>query len=249
MKRPVVIAHRGASAYAPENTMSAFRKALDMGAEGIELDVHLSKDGHPVVIHDEKIDRTSNGKGLVKDFTLEELRTFDFGSWFSPEYAGERIPTLEEVLELLEKWDGLLNIEIKSGIVIYPGIEKKLVELVRKYNMEHKVIYSSFNHYSLAELKRIDPDAKIGLLYGEGLIDPWEYALRVGAYAIHPVFYAVVPEIVKGCRENGIAVNVFTVDHPDHISRMVDAGVDGIITNVPDIALKVINERKSLYEA
>lgn len=249
MKKPVVIAHRGASAYAPENTMSAFKKALDMGAGGIELDVHLSKDGRIVVIHDERIDRTSNGKGMVRDFTLDELKNLDFGSWFSQEYAGERIPLLEEVLELLNGWDGLLNIEIKSGIVLYPGIENKLVELVKKYHMDSKVIYSSFNHYSLAELKRIDPEAKIGLLYGEGLIDPWEYALRVGAYAIHPVFYAVVPDIVKGCRENGIAVNTFTVDHPEHILRMAEAGVDGIITNVPDIALKIIKERKGLNEA
>src|SRR5690554_2404438 len=119
MKKPVIYAHRGASAYAPENTGAAFRKALDMKADGIELDVHLSKDGHVVVIHDEKVDRTSNGKGLIRDLKLDELKSLDFGAWFSSEFAGEPIMTLDEVLSLLDGWDGILNIELKSGYVLY----------------------------------------------------------------------------------------------------------------------------------
>lgn len=219
MKKPVIIAHRGASAKAPENTMPAFRKALELGAGGIELDVQLSRDGRVVVIHDERIDRTSSQKGWVKDLTLEELRVPDFGSWFSPEFRGVTIPTLDEVLELLSQGDTLLNIELKNGPVFYPGIEDAVLALVKKYNMIEKVIISSFNHYSLMEVKKLRPEIRTGLLYMEGLVDPWEYALKLGAYAIHPLFYGIIPEIVKGCRENGVAVNPFTVDQPEIIKK------------------------------
>jgi glycerophosphoryl diester phosphodiesterase len=109
--------------------------------------------------------------------------------------------------------------------------------------MNERVVYSSFNHYSLVELKKLDPEARTGLLYSEGLVDPWEYAVRVGACAIHPLFYVVFPEMVKGCRVNGIAVNTFTVDQPDYIIKMYEAEVDGIITNVPDVALNIITQQ------
>jgi hypothetical protein len=121
MPKPLIIAHRGASAYAPENTLAAFKKAIDLGADGIELDVHLSKDGEVVVIHDRTIDRTSNGKGQVAEMSLKELKALDFGSWFSDEYQKESIPLLREVLELLKDWNGLLNIELKqNGLERYP---------------------------------------------------------------------------------------------------------------------------------
>lgn len=242
MAKPVVIAHRGASAYAPENTMAAFSKALSLGAGGIELDVQLSRDGHVVVIHDEKVDRTSNGKGWIKDLTLEELKKLDFGSWFSPEFRNERIPALEQVMELLESWDGLLNIEIKSGPVLYQGLEEKVIGLTRKCDMAERVIISSFNHYSLVEVKRLAPEMKTGILYMEGLVEPWEYAKRINANAIHPLFYNIIPELMEGCKKHGIAVNPFTVDQPDMIRNMAAAGVDGIITNVPDRALKIVEE-------
>lgn len=240
MTRPVIIAHRGASAYAPENTMASFKKALEMGAEGIELDVHLTADGHLVVVHDPKVDRTSNGSGWVKDMTLSQLRKLDFGSWFLPEFKGERIPLLDEIMELLKDHNVLLNIEAKSGPVIYQGMEKMLSEIIHAYNMTDRVIVSSFNHYSLVELKRISPDIKTGLLYNAGLYEPWDYARKVGAYAIHPLFYNVVPEIVEGCKKHKVAINPFTVDQPELIRKVAEAGVDGIITNVPDVALKIV---------
>lgn len=241
MKKPVIFAHRGASAYAPENTMASFRKALELGAGGIELDVQLSLDGQVVVIHDEKVDRTGNQKGWVKDFSLAELKSMDFGSWFKPEFKNERIPTLTEVLELVTPAGIILNIELKNGPIFYPGIEEKVVSLVRAYNMTERTIISCFNHYSLLEVKKTAPEFKIAPLYMEGLVAPWEYAKRLGAYAIHPLFYNIIPEIVMGCKENGIAVNPFTVDQPELIKRMALLGVDGIITNVPDVALKAVN--------
>lgn len=241
MNRPLIIAHRGASKVAPENTMPAFKKALDMQADGIELDVQLTRDGHLVVIHDFDIKRTSNGQGPVGSFTLNELRSFDFGSWFSSDYEGVEIPTLEEVLDLLQSRNILLNIEIKNGPVFYDNIEKLVADMVLKYNMQDRTIVSSFNHYSLVTLKEYFPAISTGILYVAGLYKPWEYAAMVGADAIHPSFYNIVPEIMRGCLENGIKVNPYTVDEPEMIRKIASAGVSGIITNVPDIALITLN--------
>lgn len=240
--KPIIIAHRGASAYAPENTIPAFRKAIEMGAGGLELDVHLSSDGFLVVAHDENTDRTSNGKGPIKDKTLAELKSLDFGGWFSKEFEGAQIPLLDEVLELFRDWDGMLNIEIKNGPVFYPGIEKKVADAVRSAGMLERTIVSSFNHYSLVEIRRLEPAVRTAPLYMEGLYEPWEYAKRIGACAIHPLFYNIVPEVMVGCIRNGIAVNPFTIDRPEHIKMAAMARVSGIITNVPDVALSVIRE-------
>lgn len=241
---PIIIAHRGASKLAPENTIAAFRKALELGAGGIELDVHLSRDGHIVVIHDELVNRTSNGKGLVKDKTLDELRELDFGSWFSPAFKNERIPELEDVLKLIDGWDGILNIELKNGPVFYPGIEQAVLDMLVKYDMIPRTIISSFNHYSLVEMRRLNSEIRTAPLYAAGLFEPWNYAKKMGAYAIHPLFYNIVPQIMDGCRLNGIKVHPYTVDDPEYIRAMVAAGVEGIITNVPDIALKIIGEMR-----
>jgi glycerophosphoryl diester phosphodiesterase len=222
--------------------MPAFVKALELGAGGIELDVHLSSDGRLVVIHDEKVDRTSNGTGYVRDLSFSELKKLDFGSWFSAEYKGARIPGLEEVLELTGKWDGILNIEIKNGPVFYPGIERAVSDAIEKYKLAGRTIVSSFNHYSLMEIRKINPGIKTAPLYMAGLFEPWEYARRLGAAAIHPLFYNIVPEVMNGCKRNNIKVNTFTVDRPEHIRAMAEAGVDGIITNVPDIANKILKE-------
>jgi len=243
INRPLIIAHRGASKLAPENTMPAFRKALELGADGIELDVHMSSDGFLVVTHDEMLDRTSNGKGLVRDRTLAELRSLDFGSWFSEDFRGERIPMLEDVLALLSGWDGLLNIEIKNGPVFYPGIERAVADAVKKHKRTNRTIISSFNHYSLVEIRKYEPEIKTAPLYMAGIYRPWEYARSLGAAAIHPLFYNIVPEVMKGCKENNIRVHPFTVDQPEQIKQVAAAGADGIITNVPDIALKIVKEK------
>ncbi|MTI61696.1 MAG: glycerophosphodiester phosphodiesterase [Firmicutes bacterium] len=247
MKKTKVIAHRGASAYAPENTLPSFEKAVDVGVDGLELDVHLSKDRELVVIHDERIDRTSNGTGFVKDLTLAKLKKFDFGSWFNMDFCGTRIPTLGEVIELLDrkKWTGLLNIEIKSDIVIYPGIEEKLINIVKANKLEDRVIFSSFNHQCLTIIKKLEEKAEIGLLYVSNIVDPWLYAEYLGAAALHPEFHIVYnnPHLVEKCREKSIAINAYTVDKEEYLRRLFKYKVDGIITNKPDLALKV---RKNL---
>jgi glycerophosphoryl diester phosphodiesterase len=223
------LAHRGASSLAPENTMAAFRKAVDLGVDGLELDVHLSKDGRLVVIHDEQLDRTTNGRGLVKDHTWSELKTLDAGSWFSKEFAGESIPTLEQVLA---EFPGLhINIEVKSGVILYPGIEQAVLDTIRQYKMEEHILISSFNHYSLAECKRINPGVRTGILYMAGLYEPWDYAKKLGCYSIHPMFYGIQPEIIMGCQQNGLALYAWTVDDPSFMTALVKGGVTAIITN------------------
>lgn len=241
-QKPVIYAHRGFSGIAPENTVIAFRKALEVGATGIELDVQLSKDGEIMVIHDEKIDRTTNGKGLVIQYTKDELQQFDAGSWLAPEFAGAQIPTLREVLELLRNTPIQLNIEFKTGVVDYEGLEEKTLRLVKHYRYENQTLYSSFNHYSLVKVKSLDHKARIGLLYVAGLYEPWDYARKLGADAIHPLYYSARPELVVAAHASGIEVNTYTVDMEADLRNVLLAGVDGIITNYPDRLLKILQE-------
>ena len=155
-------AHRGASGYAPENTLEAFALAAEMGADGVELDVQMSRDGYLVVAHDERIDRVSNGTGLIRDFTLKELKEFHFNKTH-PEYREARIPTLREVYEALKNTSLWINVELKNGIYFYEGLEERVLELTGRLGMEKRVIYSSFNHHSMVHLKQLNPDALTGL--------------------------------------------------------------------------------------
>lgn len=183
-----VWAHRGASGYAPENTLEAFALADKMKADGIELDVHLSKDGEIIVTHDENVQRVTCGvDAMVKDLTLAELKKLDVYNGIEG-YRNVRIPTLPEVLDFLKTNNLYLNIELKTGIVLYDGIEQKTIDAVRAAGLQDRVIYSSFNHYSLMLVRQIDPEARIGLLYSEALIEPHAYAQRIHANAIHPFY-------------------------------------------------------------
>ncbi len=229
-------AHKGASAYAPENTIPAFKKAIEMGADGIELDVHMSKDGKLVVIHDAKVDRTSNGTGYVFDMTCQELKKLDFSNGME-EFKGTRIPTLREVYGLLKDTDLKINVEIKSEEKVYIGIWKELIKLEREMGMQGRIIYSSFNHYVLMSLLETDPDAEIGVLYNCGLVDPWSYAQYVGAKAVHPYYRTLeTPGVIEECVEHGIDINAWTCDDEKIIRKLSDAGVHAIITNKPDVA-------------
>lgn len=239
--KPAIFAHRGASADAPENTMAAFRLALEQGADGIELDIQMSADGKLVVIHDETLDRTTNGSGLVCLQTADQLRRLSAGKGH-PGYADERIPLLEEVLEWIAPTGLKLNIELKNGIIPYPDMEEKAVRLVRRYNMEYRVIFSSFNHYSIAKLAGIAPDIEPAILYMAGLYRPWEYAKKIGARALHPLYYNAIPEIVRGTQEAGLAIRPFTVDQEEDLIRMIRLGVDAVITNHPARMKKLLEE-------
>ena len=245
---PKIIGHRGVPHLAPENTMASFKTAVANGAEGLETDVQMTKDGALVLIHDETLDRTTNGKGLVLNHTLKELKSLDAGSKFSPDFENERIPTLREFLEYVSDKDLLINIEIKSGVILYPGIEKKLIEMLHEYGLGESIILSSFNHYSLVTCKEIDSGIKTGILYMAGLYNPWDYAKAVGADALHPLFYSVRPETIGGLRDSGLLINPYTVDSPGDMKNMIALGVSGIITNYCDV-LDQMKKGGDSYEA
>ncbi len=239
--KTMIWAHRGASAYAPENSMEAFMMAQNMGADGIELDIHLSRDGHLVVAHDETVDRCSDGKGLINDKSLSQLLELDFSNG-KENYLNTRIPTLEQVLEFIKSTNLILNIEIKNTIILYEGIEEKAINLVSKMGLDNRVIYSSFNHYSLTIVKKLKPSAHIGLLYSEAMIDPCIYAKHVGAEAIHPYFRTLmVPDTIENCKKHGVKIHPWTVDKQDDINWLLKENVDAIITNRPDYAVSLRN--------
>lgn len=240
-----VWAHRGASGYAPENTMAAYEYAAALGADGIELDVQLSADGSLVVCHDETIDRTSDHKGYVKDYTLQELRSMSFGK-LHPEFgAGNaKIPLLEEVLAYVhDETRMVINIELKTGVFFYPGIEAAAVHLVHRFGMEERVIYSSFNHYSIRRVQQIDSKAKVGLLYEDGFIDVPQYAAALHVNALHPSGWCLqYPGYMEDCRRLGLDVNVWTINREADMKACMKAGVHAVITNYPDRAIKVREE-------
>lgn len=241
MNRPLVFAHRGASGYFPENTLPAFKEAVRMGADGIELDIHKTKDGQLVVIHDEKIDRTSNGKGEVREYTLEELRKFNYNATH-PECKEASIPTMREVFELIKPTNLIINIELKTGIIFYEGIEADILAMTKEFGMEDRVIYSSFNHYSIMKIKELDPTARTGFLYMDGTLNMPEYGKEHGVEALHPALYNVqYPNYVQRCHELGLKINTWTVNSKQYMHMACEMGLDGIITNYPDKALEIVN--------
>lgn len=233
--------HRGASAYAPENTLASFQQAIQLGVDGVELDVQRTADGHIVAIHDESVNRTSNGFGRVVDMTLDELRHLDFAHGF----AGRRnvkIPTLQEVLELFRETTLTVNIELKNTIVLYPGMEDDVVRIVNEFGMLDRVIISSFNHYSLANLRGKIPPQHVGALTSDGLFEPWRYVSWLGAGAIHPHFAALQqPDYVWLCHEAGIKVHTWTVNKDEDAIALAAKGVDAIITNLPDRVARAVH--------
>lgn len=226
-----ICAHRGFSENYPENTMLAFRKAIEAGANGIEFDVQRTKDGVLVIMHDERVDRTTNGTGHLKDFTLKELRDLEIA------YDGgiERVPTLEEYFELVKDLkDFTTNIELKTGVVLYEGIEEETVEMIRAYGLTDRVIISSFNHRSLQAVKRVAPEIPVGALTECQLVGGPDYVKRARFEFIHPSAYGLTKEIVDAYHAEGIGVNVWTLNaYPYDIQKLVDMGVDGLIQNDP----------------
>lgn len=235
-----VYAHRGASGYAPENTLEAFALAAKQGAFGVELDTHLSRDGVIMVTHDERIDRVSTGTGLVRDMTCAELKQFSFGKLF-PDYQSATIPTLREVYELLGPTGLHVNVELKNSVFEYEGMERACIELAEEMGMADRVMYSSFNHYSLLRVKEINPRIPCGILYSCKLVRPWEYAAALKMDALHPHQSELrVPGECEKAHARGLMVNPWTVNEEEDIRFAVKAGVDRIITNYPDRALRVI---------
>lgn len=230
-----IYAHRGASGTAPENTLEAFKLAIEMDVDGIETDIQMTKDGVLVLIHDERIDRTTNGSGYVNDYTYEELLQFNANN--NMEQFNCKIPTLRQLLELIQDESFILHLELKTDKIRYEGIEQKVIELVNQYQLEQQVIYSSFNHQSLQTLKTIQPSSRICYTYDGVLFKPWRYCSD-GIIGLHPRFNGVTKDMIDECILNALVVNVWTVNKEKDLRRMKELGVSGVFTNFPLLAIK-----------
>jgi glycerophosphoryl diester phosphodiesterase len=234
-----IIAHRGASSVAPENTMAAFIKAGELGACGVELDAYVLPDKTVVVHHDKTMGRCEDARGSIYNFNFETIKSFSVGEKFSPDFKNETIPYFEEVLMCLKEKNLLLNCEIKSCTGFCFTDTEEVVRLINKYDMAENSIISSFDHRYLCSIKKNHPKLKVGMLYGETHgIDIIEYCLKHSLDAVHPPFKMVDHDFVKKAHQNGIEVNVWTVDNIEDIRRMKDYGVDSVITNDVETALR-----------
>jgi glycerophosphoryl diester phosphodiesterase len=233
----LVIAHRGASGYAPENTFAAFRRAVAMGAAFIETDLQLSRDARFVAIHDPTVNRTTNGQGSVNEMTLADLRRLDAGSWFGSEFAGERIPTLEEIFEFSKKHDVVFYLEMKpSGAW---GGEHALISAVREAGEIARTVVISFDPVILTSVRKIEPTLMTGLLFEGQIPDPIERALEIGARQLAVRGDLVTPRLLREARQRDLQVVCWTVNHPAHMRLLVEAGVDGLISDYPDRLLEL----------
>ncbi|WP_347552053.1 glycerophosphodiester phosphodiesterase [Pseudalkalibacillus hwajinpoensis] len=240
MASPIsIFGHRGSPGTHPENTLISFQAAHKAGAQGIELDVQLTRDGIPVVIHDERVDRTTNGIGWVKDFQYEEIIRLDAGQSFSSRFQGTRIPRLEDVLIWLSSTNLIVNIELKTGYFVYPGIEEKVIALLTNYQMRDRCIISSFNHYSVQRTIQRDSQIETAILLMEKLVDPWEYVKKIGAHGIHIEWQAVDEHLLKNTKFHSIPVRVFTVNDNTQIAAFKKMGCKAIFTDFPGPACTI----------
>lgn len=227
------VAHRGAAGTAPENTLASMRRALAIGCDAVEFDIHRTGDGELVVMHDFTVDRTTNGTGAISALTAAELAELDAGAWKGPEFAGEQVPTLAALVEAVPA-PTILFLELKAGSYRYPGIEEELVNFLKDNDLVGRTQVSSFDHIALAKLRELLPELPTGMLYSERPFDPVRMAKACGATALHPN-YAVLPrEHVAAAHAAGLQVNVWTPDSQEAIDYCYCLGVDGIITNYPE---------------
>jgi glycerophosphoryl diester phosphodiesterase len=240
--RPIIFAHRGDFAHAPENTLPSFEQALQKGADGVELDAKLTSDGHVIVIHDPTVDRTTNGKGRVASFTLDEIRKLDAGSWFNEKFSGIKVPLLEEVFNLVSK-DKLINIELTNYATPRDGLALKVCELIKRHNNHKQIIFSSFFSSNLKIAAQTLPEIPRGLLAMPGLIGLWarSFGFMFGDYqALHPHISNASKEQVQRVHRIKRRVHVWTANSPKEINQLKEWGVDGIFTDDPQTAVRAL---------
>lgn len=225
---PLVFAHRGYSGIAMENSLTAFRLAMEANADGVEFDVHLTKDRQVVVIHDETLDRTTTGTGWIKDLTYEQIKRSSLLT-----LPQETVPTLDQVLEILEGTSMQINIELKNQYIRYNGLIEKVIQTVECYRLAKRVILSSFYHPCLLMVKKLRPTWSVALLFDCALYKPWKYAKYMGIHQLHPHFSVIDEEMMTGCKRHGMIVRTYTVNKEQEMKRLIELGVDAIITNYP----------------
>jgi glycerophosphoryl diester phosphodiesterase len=247
MRSPWIIAHRGASGHAPENTMASFQRAVELGSTFIETDLQVTRDGHFVAIHDHTVDRTTNGSGEVHSFTLDALRQLDAGLWFDREFMGERLPTLEEIIDFSGKNDVVFYLELKYRAVT--GMDHALAAALGRAKSTARTMVISFDASALARLRRIDPAIMMGFLVEDIGPDSIQAALDLGVRQLCPEFSALDGKFVEQAHRADLPVVAWTVNGAEEMRAMIAAGVDGIMTDFPDRLRAVIEDlqiRKSV---
>jgi glycerophosphoryl diester phosphodiesterase len=251
LPRPTIYAHRGASAYAPENTLAAFQLALRQSADAVELDAKLSADGQVVVIHDQTVDRTTDGQGKVSQLTLRQLKELDAGSHFDASFRGEQIPTLEEVFEAVGRHT-MINVELTNYASIFDSLPDEAVKLVRGHGLEKRVMFSSFNPRALLRARKLSPEIPIALLALPGPSGSWARSwlgCLLAYRALHPEVRDVTPELVASVHKRGCLVNVYTVNQAEAMDRLLSMQVDGIFTDDPALARQAfVNYRSDIEQ-
>lgn len=231
-------AHRGSSHTEAENTMAAFRQAIEDGSDGMEIDVQYTKDKQVVVVHDEYLKRLAGLDAFVQDLDYAALSELNIAHHWKGGQVVQRMPLLSEVLDLITSTSIVLNIELKNSSYLMPGLEDAVLALVKDRGLEDQVIYSSFNHYSMKYLADKGLGDKCGLLYSEMMVEPWVYAKRLGVAAIHPLYSNLqIPGFVEACAAADIKIHAWTIDREDHLKMALDLNIDAIITNEPVLAL------------
>jgi glycerophosphoryl diester phosphodiesterase len=249
---PQVIAHRGASGYAPENTLAAFLQALEDKAQAVELDAKLLKDGSIIVLHDNTLDRTTNGFGSVYHFTYDEIKDLDAGSHFSSEFNAERIPRLEDVFDHIGD-QLLINVELTNYVQPWDRLPEEVIMLIQKLQLESRILLSSFNPWSLIVAKRLDPSIARALLVhpGEPAIVRSLFRIAVDHSIYHPHHDMVNRSQLERLKKMGKVVNVWTVNDRRRMMQLKSLGINGIITDYPDIAsevMRVIEAKNGCHE-
>jgi glycerophosphoryl diester phosphodiesterase len=233
----LIIAHRGASGHAPENTMAAFKLALDMGAKAIELDVHQTRDGKLVVIHDSDLKRTGRAKKRIRDLTWSQLKDQEVGSWFHADFKDQGVPLLEDVYELCQG-RAELHVELKKGSSLYPGIERNVLDLVARRSAFETTLFSSFDHQALFNLRDLNEQARLGYLKGFTLMPKaYQEMKAMRAESLNCSMRQVNAKLVKTCHERNLRVLVYTVNEAKDIQRLDKLGVDGVFCNYPDVKI------------
>ncbi|HUA02156.1 MAG TPA: glycerophosphodiester phosphodiesterase family protein [Candidatus Aquilonibacter sp.] len=247
MRNPWIIAHRGASGHAPENTLAAFERAIELGATFIETDIHLTRDARFVAIHDPTLERTTNGQGPVKDRTLAELRELDAGMWFDRQFMGAKIPTLEDVLRFAKQHDAIFYLEIKYDGAW--GMHHSLVAALQNSQNAARTIAISFDPETLRALRQIDPSVMLGLLVDRGGPDLVKTAVDAGARQLCLRWDLVTRELVERAHRSDLHVVTWTVNDAGEMRSLIESGVDGIMTDLPDRLRAVVEDMSSRLPA